>query len=432
MNALRLVILAAVLLFQTGFARAEDPARRVALVIGNGAYSDVAKLPNPPADAAAVGQALRDVGFTKVTVVTDLTHQGLFTALRQFSNDSAKADWSVLYYAGHGIEVDGQNYLVPVDAHLAADRDVEFEAVSMQTVFAAVGGARQLRLVILDACRDNPFLAKMTRTSGTRSITRGLARVEPEGDLYVVYSAKSGQVALDGENGRNPFVSALLKNIETPGLEINLLFRKVRSDVERATNNQQEPDFVGALPGDELYFKAAAPALAPPPSTDRLMSVEAAPKPPTPQAEPKPPQPVVTAKVEPPPPAEPPIVIDTKAITVAVQSELHRVGCDAGPANGDWTIKSRRALLDFGQRANLTLDVDRPDESTLKALQLQRGIVCPEEPRKASLEPDVARPASPRRAAPHVVQRAERRPAPRPARSNTGSCFMFNGQQVCE
>ncbi len=438
MSHLRALTFLIMLVFGCHAASADDGPRRVALVIGNGAYTDVAKLPNPPSDAAAIGQALRDVGFTKVTVVNDLTHQGLFSALRQFSNESSTADWSVIYYAGHGIEVDGKNYLVPVDAHLATDRDVEFEGVSMETVFAAVGGAKQLRLVILDACRDNPFLAKMARTTGTRAITRGLARVEPEGDLYVVYSAKSGQVALDGDNGRNPFVSALLKNIETPGLEINLLFRKVRSAVAKATNGQQEPDFVGALPGDELYFRAAK-ADEKPVSTQRLLSVEAAPQPAVAPA-PPPPSPVpptVTAKLEQPPAAPPPALPppvdtpDTKQVAMAVQKELRRVGCDAGPPNGDWTVKSRMALLQFSAKADLTLDVDKPDAAALKQLQLQRGIVCPPEPKKASLEPEGGSPPPARRPQPHVVQRA-RPSVPRPSHGGGGSCFMFNGQQVCE
>lgn len=257
---------------------------RVALVIGNGAYTSVPALPNPPADAEAIGQALRDVGFTQVTVLTDLTHQGLYDALRHFAEQSQTADWSVLYYAGHGIEVGGRNYLVPVDAHLANDRDVDFEAVPMQTVLAAVGGARQLRLVILDACRDNPFLARMTKQTATRSIERGLARVAPEGDLYLVYSAKSGQVAVDGEGGRSPFVAALLKTIETPGLEINLLFRRVHAEVKAASDGRQEPDFEGTLPADELYFRQASQTDASPPQRPPVAAAMPPAQPPAPRA----------------------------------------------------------------------------------------------------------------------------------------------------
>lgn len=285
---------------------------RVALVIGNGAYTAVPALPNPPADAEAIGQALRNVGFSQVTVLTDLTHQGLYDALRRFAEQSRTADWSVLYYAGHGIEVGGRNYLVPVDAHLASDRDVEFEAVPMQTVLAAVGGARQLRLVILDACRDDPFLARMTQGRATRSIERGLARVAPEGDLYLVYSAKSGQVAVDGQNGRSPFVAALLKTIETPGLEINLLFRRVHAEVKEASDGRQEPDFEGTLPADELYFKPASPgapaspeppvaevAPSPRPSAPRVPEpVESPPTPPAREPETPPSARVASARPE--------------------------------------------------------------------------------------------------------------------------------------
>ena len=228
--------------------------RRVALIIGNGAYSKVGQLPNPKRDAEAVASTLREIGFVKVTVAEDLTEQGFNDALRQFAADADGADWAVVYYAGHGVEIDNTNYLVPVDAKLVSDRDVQFEAVSLDKVVTAVEGAKGMRLVILDACRDNPFLAQMKRTVATRAVTRGLARVEPDKGTLIVYSAKAGEVALDGEDGNSPFVTALTNRIRSPGLEIGKLFRLVRDDVLSATGDKQEPFTYGSLPGADMFI----------------------------------------------------------------------------------------------------------------------------------------------------------------------------------
>ncbi|MGA2129539.1 MAG: tetratricopeptide repeat protein, partial [Xanthobacteraceae bacterium] len=182
------------------------PSTRVALVIGNSAYKAVAALPNPRHDAEAVAAALRDVGFRTVRLETDLGREKFVEALRVFAREAEGADWAVVYFAGHGIEMGGVNYLLPVDARLETDRDAQFEAVALDQVMSAVDGARKLRLVLLDACRDNPFARQMRRTTASRSVGRGLARIEPDGGTLVVYAAKHGEVALDGEGGGNsPF-----------------------------------------------------------------------------------------------------------------------------------------------------------------------------------------------------------------------------------
>ena len=151
----------AALLFLCSGAEAE---RRIALVIGNGAYQNVPHLPNPPKDAALIGKALAQAGFA-VTLQSDLDHDGLIKALRAFARASDGVDWAVLYYAGHGIEMGGVNYLIPVDAKLETDRDVGFEAVPVDQVMSAIDGARALRMVILDACRNNPFAIAMQKRS---------------------------------------------------------------------------------------------------------------------------------------------------------------------------------------------------------------------------------------------------------------------------
>jgi uncharacterized caspase-like protein len=186
--------------------------------------------------------------------VSDLGREKFVEALQAFAREAEQADWAVIYFAGHGIEIDGINYLVPIDARLETDRDVQFEAISLDQVLAAVEGARKLHLVMLDACRNNPFMPRMRATTATRAVSRGLAPMEPASGTLVVYAAKHGQTALDGSAGNSPFAAALAKNLPTPGIEINKLFRLVRDDVMAATDGRQEPFTYGSLPGREDYY----------------------------------------------------------------------------------------------------------------------------------------------------------------------------------
>jgi tetratricopeptide (TPR) repeat protein len=236
---------------------AKSQGRRVALVIGNSDYAHAAKLINPARDAQAVAASLRAIGFETVMVGSDLSREQLIGRLREFAREAEKADWAMVYYAGHGIEVGGVNYLIPIDARLEADRDTSFEAVSLEQVLTAVESARKIKLVVLDACRDNPFAAQMRRTNATRSMGRGLSRVEPEGATLVVYAAKHGQTALDGDGANSPFAAALTKRMATPDVEINKIFRLVRDDVMDATGGRQEPFTYGSLPGREDFFFVA-------------------------------------------------------------------------------------------------------------------------------------------------------------------------------
>jgi tetratricopeptide (TPR) repeat protein len=242
----------------TSPAASKAPAeRRIALVIGNSAYKSVAALPNPDRDADALAEVLRGIGFQDVRLEHDLAREKLIEVLRAFARDAANADWAVIYFAGHGLEMGGTNYVIPVDAKLETDRDVQYEAIPLGQIMGSVEGARRLRLVVLDACRDNPFVRQMTKSVASRSIGRGLANVEPEVGTLVAYAAKGGEVALDGNGDNSPFVSALLKSIPTPGLEIGKLFRNVRDDVLSATGGTQEPVVYGSLPGEDLFFVTA-------------------------------------------------------------------------------------------------------------------------------------------------------------------------------
>ena len=230
--------------------------RRIALVVGNSHYASVPALTNPAQDASAIAKMLQAAGFEKVTLKLDLDRQSLWMALAEFARESSRADWAVIYFAGHGIELDGQNYVIPTDARLETDSQVLFETVPLDQVVEATAGARKFRLVILDACRNNPFLATMSRVASTRSIGRGLSQVEPHGGVLVAYAAKAGEVALDGDAGNSPFVVALIEQLNRPGVEVGFLFRKVRDSVIKQTNGAQEPYTYGSLPGDEeLYFR---------------------------------------------------------------------------------------------------------------------------------------------------------------------------------
>ena len=151
--------------------------KRVALVVGNSAYENSAQLPNPVNDAQAVAGLFKAVGFEVVNARTNLGNLEFKRALRDFSFAATNADIAVVFFAGHGIEVKGTNYLLPVDAKLAADYDAEDEAVSLNRVIEATETAKRLRLIILDACRDNPFIKTMRRSAASRAVTRGLARV---------------------------------------------------------------------------------------------------------------------------------------------------------------------------------------------------------------------------------------------------------------
>jgi tetratricopeptide (TPR) repeat protein len=231
--------------------------RRVALIIGNGAYRNVHQPDNPPRDAKLIADTLRDIGFQTVTLANDLTRDKFFEALHAFASEAERADWAVVYYAGHGLEIGGINYLVPVDARFASDRDAEKEAVALEQVIAAVAGARKLRQVMLDACRNNPFAPTMQRTIALKLVDKGLSNIEPGAGFMVVYAAKHGETALDGDGLDSPFAVAVARDLREPRIEVRKLFDIVRDDVWTLTKHQQQPFTYGSPPGrEDFYFVA--------------------------------------------------------------------------------------------------------------------------------------------------------------------------------
>src|SRR5262245_52103875 len=234
--------------------------KRVALVIGNSAYQKVAKLPNPANDAAAVAAMLKAAGFDSVESKLNVAANDLRKTLREFAAKTRDADIAVVYYAGHGIELDGTNYLIPIDATLETDGDVLDETVALERVLFAVEPARQLRLVILDACRDNPFAKTMKRTIAPRAVGPGLPKVEPTSpNTMIAFAAKAGSTASDGDSKNSPFAAALVEHLPRPGLDLRRAFGFVRDDVLKNTGNKQEPYVYGSLGGDDVPLVPAKP-----------------------------------------------------------------------------------------------------------------------------------------------------------------------------
>ena len=256
----RWALAAAAFLLVSGPAFAE---KRVALVLGNSAYKNVAPLTNPVNDSARIASTLKDAGFDVVDSRRDLPAAETRRALRDFADRARDADIAVVYYAGHGIEVDGANYLIPVDARLERDTDIYDEGLSLDRILIAIEPAKKLRLVILDACRDNPFSRTMKRTVASRAIGQGLAKVEPTSpNVLIAYSAKAGSTAADGDGQNSPFTSALSHHLTKPGLDVRRAFGFVRDEVLKTTGNKQEPFVYGSLGGEDVPLVPARPAPA--------------------------------------------------------------------------------------------------------------------------------------------------------------------------
>ena len=259
MHAVRSLVVAVLVFIVVAVPAVVLADGRVALVVGNSTYAHIGRLPNPDSDAVDVSAALRRLGF-EVTTELDADRVELTEALRAFTRQSAGADVSLVFYAGHGIEMDGVNYLVPVDARLERDVDVRFETVTVDDLLVSTSGA-SLRLVILDACRNNPLARSMQRTAATRTVSGGsFADLNEDllGDeTLVAYAAAAGTTAADGRGRNSPYTAALLLHLETP-LEIGLLFRRVRAQVLSTTNGAQRPHEYHSLVGEHYLTRTLA------------------------------------------------------------------------------------------------------------------------------------------------------------------------------
>lgn len=267
MKHLALVVMASIGLTCSGAAWAE---KRVALVVGNARYTSTTPLRTPANDATDLANALERLGFDVLRGI-DLDYAGMRDMVKRFSERLSQADVGLFYYGGHGLQVSGKNYLIPVDAKLTASSDLDFVAMELDVVLRNMEQGPPTNIVFLDACRNNPLAANLAKSMGTRSgaITRGLARVELGVGTLIAFATQPGNVALDGDGRNSPFAGALLKAIEQPGLPISDVMISVRREVIRETGNRQVPWDNSSLTG-QFYF-------IPPPASPSPPAVKATP-----------------------------------------------------------------------------------------------------------------------------------------------------------
>lgn len=261
MKTLAALVCALALLASTMLAAAE---RRVALVVGNGDYTVAPKLRNPRSDAAAMIDKLRSLGF-EVFDGLDADRLALGEKLKEFGRATQNADVALFFYAGHGIQVDGQNYLVPTDAHVQFEEEIPLELLSLNTVLRQMERGSRVNIVFLDACRDNPFAEELSRSVSTRgavSLGKGLGEVRTVPGTYIAFATDPNRVAADGSGANSPFTEALLKHIDTPGSSIQDMMIRVRRDVSETTKGQQTPWDSSSLMEPFAFVPAAAPAAA--------------------------------------------------------------------------------------------------------------------------------------------------------------------------
>jgi hypothetical protein len=454
-----------------GWSEVAWAEKRVALVIGNSNYERVAKLPNPNNDAADIAALLSKAGF-KVSLKIDLDHTAFRKALQEFGREAEGADFAIIFFAGHGVEVENRNFLLPTDVSLSADSDVEFEAIPLDLVMNALSRVSGVRVVLLDACRDNPFIASMRRSNATRSIGRGLAAIEPAAGTLVGYAAKEGTTAFDGAGRNSPYTAGLLAHLGEPGVDIQFVFRKVRDTVLAATSGKQEPFTYGSLPGREIFIAPphGGTEVSPPNNSSRdanareiefwtsvrgsrssgaleryiqqypdglfvpLARLQI--------------QQLESADHE----SDASQEDIQKELARRIQRELGRVGCSPGKPDGVWGGRTQEALRRFAGYSGAEVDVSRPTTTALKELEGRAARVCPvvarpnstEEPRgadnpnsrlrqtteqkRAAVTPSASRPARVCRA----ETRDECRVRARAAGARRGSGFCRNPIVICE
>jgi uncharacterized caspase-like protein len=257
-------ILLAILLMPVILSLPAAAEKRVALIIGNSNYAQVPALPNPVNDANDIASALKRAGF-EVILGIDVDKREFDTKVRNFADLLENADAAIFFYAGHGLQVSGRNHLLPVDARVQSERDLDFDAVNLDFVLKQMelGRADKTNIVFLDACRDNPFAGNLARSMGTRStsIGKGLAQVDTGVGTFIAYSTQPGNVALDGTGRNSPFTAALAKHVVEPDRNLTSVMIEVRKDVLAATGGKQVPWDHSALTG-EFYFQKSAAANA--------------------------------------------------------------------------------------------------------------------------------------------------------------------------
>jgi len=404
--------------------------RRVALVIGNSAYKNTAPLKNPSNDAVDIAETLRQLGF-EVIDGTDLSKREMEKRIRAFADKLVGADVGLFFYAGHGLQVDGRNFLAPVDATLKSDTDLDFEAIELNLVLKQLERNSRVSIVFLDACRDNPLARNLAVASRSTSVGRGLAQVDKAVGMMIAFATQPGNVALDGKGRNSPFTEALLRHIDSEGASINDVMIGVRKDVLETTNGKQVPWENSSLTG-QFYFKPAKTASVgaaeiaalraeiarlkanqaalPKPEQDQLASleqkleaetvktqdepsreessrviaVEPAGATPTqtqtytqtanlaPSTPPDTEQPVTAAQKP-----EPLVEVDQAALRRDIQTKLKALNCYSGPIDGDWGRGTSAGIESFNRIADLDLNATEAEQETFDTLGAWTGAPCP-------------------------------------------------------
>jgi Caspase domain/Putative peptidoglycan binding domain len=463
-----LMLLLAVL--ATWLPAAAQADKRVALVIGNGAYQNTTQLKSTKSDAADMAAALTRLGFDVVDG-SDLDKRAMERTMRAFTQKLSHADVALFYFAGHALQSGGQNFLMPIDARLRSEGDVDFEALPLSLVLRQMEREAKTSIVLLDACRDNPLARTLARSLGTRSslIGQGLAEVRAGVGTLVGFATQPGNIALEGVGRNSPYATALLKHMETPGKDVGGVLVTVRSDVLQATAGKQVPWEFTALT-DEVFLRPAAAPL--PPSTTGPAPPTGALPAPTATGELPPdydkemeiafwnavkdsrspamlaayldrfprgtfaglarvmieqlkaqvagatPAPSKVASLPTRLPDAPPTPgTSPQGLARALQTELKRVGCEPGSLNGNWGAKSRQALEKFQRLSKLSVPTGEPSEAALQGVAGQIGRICPAECDKGETEVNGTCVAKPRPEKKKTVNRPARQNAEQPSTS---------------
>ncbi|WP_093162629.1 caspase family protein [Aliiruegeria lutimaris] len=379
------VLSVAVILLATFVESVAETPARVAMVIGNSAYERAPVLDNPINDATDIAASLGRLGFD-VQLVLNADDRQLRQHFQEFARLAETAELSLVYFAGHGIEVDKANYLIPVNAELQSGKDVQLEAIPLDVVMRALAPSDGVKIVLVDACRDNPFADRLRESEGTRSVGTGLGRVDPiggvlAGGVLVSYAAREGTLALDGTGRNSPYAQALLEYLEEPGLEVSKLFRKVRDRVFDLTNGRQEPFTYGALPGEDIYLAPLSPVF-------RASNSKPSVSPTVPWMEIK--APSASANID---------NILSMAQRRQVQTALLYLGENPGPVDGQFGPSTRRAIA--AARLKLALPpsnhvskqlLDRlPNAPAIDALKSSKARAYRADNLPSNMEPRLAR-----------------------------------------
>jgi Caspase domain len=399
--------------------------KRVALVIGNATYATAPKLKNPRHDAEDMTAALERLNF-KVIAGYDLDDRGMGQKAREFAREVAGADVALFFFAGHGLQVNGLNYLAPTNVALKSEADLDFETLPLDLVLRQMRLAK-ISLVFLDACRDNPLARGLRAATRSGMGSVGLARIEDATGMMISYATQPGNIALDGDGRNSPYSKALLANIGKPGLSVSDTMIEVRKQVLAETGDKQVPWENSSLTGKFFFVPESGTqvvAALPPPVAAKPMTASADQAMETAfwasvantndpalyreylrrfpggtfaaiaQAQiaalnkPRSTEPPVLPPL--PPPLVSPPILSPKAMAEELQKEMRRVGCFADSPDGVWGANSMRAMATYNAQAQTALPIDSPSREAISTLKAQTKTVCAVE---AAALPPAAKPS---------------------------------------